>query len=112
MGIHYQGPLTPEERELLKPRPPKPPWTVISCRNLALRCPLLHRDGIETELDEDARTVTVRRGDLRVVMAARDDRWVSDPPHPDLDMSLESTVPLARRLHSMLTTTDAAGDGG
>lgn len=103
MGIHYQGPLTPEERELLRPKPPKPPWTVISCRNLALRCPLLHRDGIETDLDEDSRTVTIRRGEHAVTLTAHEEGWVSEPNNPDFDLSLESTVPLARRLHAMLT---------
>jgi hypothetical protein len=95
--------LSEGERVLLGVCEPKPSRLVAACRNLALRSPLLGTEGITTELDEEHRAVLVRRGTLRFRLVATETGWVSDPPHPDLNLPLDSCVAVERTLHRMLT---------
>lgn len=106
--ISRHGPLTEWEREAITPRPPyRPPvWTQIACHNLAWRSPLLHRDGITTEIGYSQRVVTITRGEHSILMIATDTGWLSSPPNDDLRFPLDRTVALERRIHSLLTNTD------
>ncbi|QVQ53370.1 hypothetical protein J4H86_06315 [Spiractinospora alimapuensis] len=106
MSFRPVPPLTPEEREQLRPKPPPVNEFVRACRNLALHSPRLHRDGITTELDEDAFRVLVRRGDQAVHLTATSNGWATDPNYPELHLPLESTVPLERQIHAILTQSD------
>lgn len=96
--------MTPEERDhYLRPKPPPVSWPVRACRNLAQCSPLLHRDGIHTELLEDSLSVLVTREDASILLTATDTGWTSIPDLPELRLPLESTVPLERRIHAHLT---------
>lgn len=101
MSFRPVPPLTPEEREQLRPRPPQASDTLRACRNLAHHSPPLHRDGITTELREEATSVIVTRGDLSILLTATPHGWIPMPDIPTLRLPLDATVPLQRHLHTL-----------
>jgi hypothetical protein len=106
MGISYHGPLTPQERELLRPRPPEPPWHVKAARNL-------HRYAqafAEAEIDERAATVSVRRDGWHLVLTATEEGWHCRPPVAELEVPLDKTAPMGRHLRRLLTESTPPGE--
>lgn len=103
MGIEDDWPLTPEQWNELREPPPKAPWPVIACRNLAKHCPALQRDGIQTDIEEESRTVVVWLGERSYRLTATESGWSSDPVDPEMQLPLENTIRLSRHLHRLLT---------